>query len=171
MGLSQPCAQMQAGLSWGSFLRVVAPRNSQQLRGASGEVAECGNRGASFQQFENPQGWESVSTRHPDQAISSSVQGGSMPRTRQRGEGLGAHPENLPADVGNTVLLQGIPFCVLYQVCHRTSTTKLHHQLWSQGAPEGKASVSQGLLPLAGPWRRTRGRGAKTGTNWRAGAM
>lgn len=33
-------------------------------------------------------------------------------------KGLHAHPENLPADVGNAVLLQCIPFRVLYQVSH-----------------------------------------------------
>lgn len=70
-------------------------------------------------------------------------------------EGPGTHPENLPADVGYTVLLQGIPFRVLHQVRYRTSTTELHHQLWSQGGPEGKVSVRQGLLPVPGPWGRT----------------
>ena len=38
-------------------------------------------------------------------------------------------------------------------------------------APEGKASVRQGLLPLPGPWRRTGVLGARTGMSWRAGAM
>lgn len=93
-----------------------------------------------------------------------------MPRSRRQGEWPSTHPENFPADVGNTVLLQGVPFCVLYQVRHGTSTTELHHQLWSQGAPEGKASVRQGLLPLPASWRRTRGLGAKTGMSWRARA-
>ena len=64
-----------------------------------------------------------------------------LAQEQEAGEGPGTHPQNLPADVGNTVLLQGVPFCILYQVSHGTSTTELHYQLWSQGAPKGKAEV------------------------------
>lgn len=69
---------------------------------------------------------------------------------QEAGTGL-AHPEDLPADVGYTVLLQGIPFRVLHQVRYRASTTELHHQLWSQGGTRGK-SICQARRPSpAGP--------------------
>lgn len=38
-------------------------------------------------------------------------------------------------------------------------------------AREGRALVRQGLLPLAAPWRRTRGLGDRTGRSWRAGPL
>ena len=86
-------------------------------------------------------------------------------------EGPGAHPENLPADVGYTVLLQGVPFCVLHQVRYRTSTTELHHQLWSQGGTGGK-SICQARPPSrAGPLGEDWSPWVRIGMSWRAGAM
>lgn len=79
------------------------------------------------------------------------------------GEGPGTHPENLPADVGDTVLLQGVPFRVLHQVCHRTSTTELHHQLWSQGGT-GRKSICQARPPS--PARPLEEDWSPWGQNW-----
>lgn len=167
---SPPRAHVQADLSRGGFLRVLAPRKAQRLTVPSGEVAELGNRGAFSNSLRIPK-VGTLSPPHPHQCREGPCPGRRSSRGGRGGEGgPAAHPENLPADVGDAVLLQGVPFCVLYQVCHRTSTAELHHQLWSQGAPEGKASIRQGLLPLPSPWRRTRGLGAQIGTSWRAGA-
>lgn len=43
-----------------------------------------------------------------------------------------AHPEDLSGDVGYPVFLELVPFGVLHQVCDRTSSTELHHQLSEQ---------------------------------------
>lgn len=43
-----------------------------------------------------------------------------------------AHPEDLSGDVGYPVFLELVPFGVLHQICDRTSSTELHHQLSEQ---------------------------------------
>ena len=40
-----------------------------------------------------------------------------------------SHPEDLPADVGDPLLLQRVPFGVFDQIRYRAGTTELHHQL------------------------------------------
>lgn len=75
------------------------------------------------------------------------VQGEALAQGGEPRGGAGAHPENLPADVGNTVLFQGIPFCVLYQIRHGASTTELHHQLQDHRCTRRK-SISQARPPF-----------------------
>lgn len=43
-----------------------------------------------------------------------------------------SHPEDLPADVGDPLLLQRVPFGVFDQVRHRAGAAELHHQLHRQ---------------------------------------
>lgn len=40
-----------------------------------------------------------------------------------------SHPEDLPADVGDPLLLQRVPFGVFDQIRYRAGPTELHHQL------------------------------------------
>lgn len=39
------------------------------------------------------------------------------------------HPQDLPADVGDPLLLQRVPFGIFDQVCDRAGPAELHHQL------------------------------------------
>lgn len=55
------------------------------------------------------------------------------------GSGSCAYPEDLTADVGCPLLLQGVTLGVLDQVRHRSSTTKLHHQLHVKDDQSGLA--------------------------------
>lgn len=60
----------------------------------------------------------------------------------------GPHPEDLPADVGDAVLFQGVPLRVLHQVGHGAGATELHHQLRPQEPRgRGEGSISQARHP------------------------
>lgn len=167
---SPPRAHVQADLSRGGFLRVLAPRKAQQLRVASGGVAELGNRGACLQQFEIPQGRDPVSTPPP------SVQGGSMPREtlqqgwpRRRG-GACCSPGESPCRCRRCSPPSG---CSL--LCSLPGLSQNQHRRTPSPAmvpgSTRRKSVSQARPSSPSlPWRRTRGLGAQIGTSWRAGA-
>lgn len=49
--------------------------------------------------------------------------------TRVQDVNMAAHPEDLPADVGDPFLFQGVALGVLDQVCDRAGAAELHDQL------------------------------------------
>ncbi len=63
-----------------------------------------------------------------------------------------SYPENLSADIGNPVLLQGTDLGGLDQVSHRAGATKLHNQLWEGGKQVMGHSGSEGAEQLTQSW-------------------
>lgn len=45
---------------------------------------------------------------------------------------MAAHPEDLPADVSDPLLLQGVSLGVLDQIGDRAGAAELHDQLWDR---------------------------------------
>lgn len=75
----------------------------------------------------------------PSRGHSSSHAPGEGPCPGRAPRGPGPHPEDLAADVGDAVLLQGVALRVLHQVRHRTGTTELHDQLGVRRENHGQA--------------------------------
>lgn len=59
---------------------------------------------------------------------------------------MAAHPEDLPADVGDPLLLQGVALGVLDQVGDRAGTAELHDQLRTHTCTVSDSSGGGGRL-------------------------